>query len=434
MKTILFIIKAILLLFITSGKAQQTYEIMWSMSTTPAEATITIQVGDTVKWIWAENGMPHDVSSIDPNAPDDFGSTMMTAIGSIYEYTFTQEVTFDYRCSIHPGIMYGTITVEAPVVEEVVTIPDANFKTYLLNNAIINLNGDQEIQVSEATAFVGAIDCSGLNITDLTGIEAFTNITSLSCNNNMLNSLDLNANTALTFVSCSGNEIEVLNVNNNTLLTDLFCDNNMLTSIDLSNNLALTYLKCDNNHFSALDVSNNIALTDLYCSHTHITSLDLSNNSALVAIDCSNNHLLSSLNLKNGNNINIIFFNALENESLTCIDVDDAAYSIVNWPLVDSDTIFSEDCSSASVGEVLGENKFVVYPNPAKDRITIESLSSVHTYSIFDLQGKQLSKEIFNHNQNSFINIDISSFESGIYFIKISSDKQESAIFKIIKN
>lgn len=392
MKTILFIIKAILLLFITSGKAQQTYEIMWSMSTTPAEATITIQVGDTVKWIWAENGMPHDVSSIDPNAPDDFGSTMMTAIGSIYEYTFTQEVTFDYRCSIHPGIMYGTITVEAPVVEEVVTIPDANFKTYLLNNAIINLNGDQEIQVSEATAFVGAIDCSGLNITDLTGIEAFTNIISLSC------------------------------------------DNNMLTSIDLSNNLALTYLKCDNNHFSALDVSNNIALTDLYCSHTHITSLDLSNNSALVAIDCSNNHLLSSLNLKNGNNINIIFFNALENESLTCIDVDDAAYSIVNWPLVDSDTIFSEDCSSASVGEVLGENKFVVYPNPAKDRITIESLSSVHTYSIFDLQGKQLSKEIFNHNQNSFINIDISSFESGIYFIKISSDKQESAIFKIIKN
>lgn len=392
MKTILFIIKAILLLFITSGKAQQTYEIMWSMSTTPAEATITIQVGDTVKWIWAENGMPHDVSSIDPNAPDDFGSTMMTAIGSIYEYTFTQEVTFDYRCSIHPGIMYGTITVEAPVVEEVVTIPDANFKTYLLNNAIINLNGDQEIQVSEATAFVGAIDCSGLNITDLTGIEAFTNIISLSCNNNML------------------------------------------TSIDLSNNLVLTYLKCDNNHFSALDVSNNIALTDLYCSHTHITSLDLSNNSALVAIDCSNNHLLSSLNLKNGNNINIIFFNALENESLTCIDVDDAAYSIVNWPLVDSDTIFSEDCSSASVGEVLGENKFVVYPNPAKDRITIESLSSVHTYSIFDLQGKQLSKEIFNHNQNSFINIDISSFESGIYFIKISSDKQESAIFKIIKN
>src|SRR5690606_25046995 len=380
MKTILFIIKAILLLFITSGKAQQTYEIMWSMSTTPAEATITIQVGDTVKWIWAENGMPHDVSSIDPNAPDDFGSTMMTAIGSIYEYTFTQEVTFDYRCSIHPGIMYGTITVEAPVVEEVVTIPDANFKTYLLNNAIINLNGDQEIQVSEATAFVGAIDCSGLNITDLTGIEAFTNIISLSCNNNML------------------------------------------TSIDLSNNLALTYLKCDNNHFSALDVSNNIALTDLYCSHTHITSLDLSNNSALVAIDCSNNHLLSSLNLKNGNNINIIFFNALENESLTCIDVDDAAYSIVNWPLVDSDTIFSEDCSSASVGEVLGENKFVVYPNPAKDRITIESLSSVHTYSIFDLQRKQQSKEIFNHIQNSFINIDICSFESGIYFIKISSD------------
>jgi hypothetical protein len=38
-----------------------------------------------------------------------------------------------------------------------VNIPDANFKAYLVGNTAINTNGDTEIQVSEATAFTGAI-------------------------------------------------------------------------------------------------------------------------------------------------------------------------------------------------------------------------------------------------------------------------------------
>ena len=41
-----------------------------------------------------------------------------------------------------------------------VNIPDANFKAYLVGNSLINTNGDNEIQVSEATIFNGTIDCS----------------------------------------------------------------------------------------------------------------------------------------------------------------------------------------------------------------------------------------------------------------------------------
>ena len=62
-----------------------------------------------------------------------------------------------------------------------VYIPDAIFKAYLVGNTAINTNGDTEIQVSEATAFNGAISCSFMGISDLTGIEAFTNLTELSC-------------------------------------------------------------------------------------------------------------------------------------------------------------------------------------------------------------------------------------------------------------
>ena len=71
-----------------------------------------------------------------------------------------------------------------------VNIPDANFKAYLVGNTAINTNGDTEIQQSEATVFgiwnSGSIYCDNMNIADLTGIEAFTALTYLECNNNQL--------------------------------------------------------------------------------------------------------------------------------------------------------------------------------------------------------------------------------------------------------
>ncbi len=38
-----------------------------------------------------------------------------------------------------------------------VNIPDANFKAYLVGDIAINTNGDNEIQVSEASTFNGGI-------------------------------------------------------------------------------------------------------------------------------------------------------------------------------------------------------------------------------------------------------------------------------------
>ena len=73
-------------------------------------------------------------------------------------------------------ILLSIITITAFVFganAQNVNIPDANFKTYLLGNTLINTNGDTEIQVSEASSFSGGIDCSNLSIADLTGIENF---------------------------------------------------------------------------------------------------------------------------------------------------------------------------------------------------------------------------------------------------------------------
>ena len=69
-----------------------------------------------------------------------------------------------------------------------VTIPDANFKAYLVGHGFINTNGDSEIQCSEATAFTGIISVYNLGISELTGIEAFTALTSIDCRVNQLTS------------------------------------------------------------------------------------------------------------------------------------------------------------------------------------------------------------------------------------------------------
>ncbi len=98
-----------------------------------------------------------------------------------------------------------------------VNIPDANFKAYLVGNTLINTNLDTEIQLSEASAFTGDINCPNLGITDFTGIEAFTALTYLTCWGNNLTSLDISQNVALTLLNCNSNPLTNLNVSQNCI-------------------------------------------------------------------------------------------------------------------------------------------------------------------------------------------------------------------------
>ena len=86
-----------------------------------------------------------------------------------------------------------------------VNIPDANFKAYLVGDSTINTNGDNEIQVSEALAFTGTINCSNRNIISLTGIEAFVNLSALRCQGNKLETLNVTQNTVLNELNCAQN-------------------------------------------------------------------------------------------------------------------------------------------------------------------------------------------------------------------------------------
>jgi hypothetical protein len=63
-----------------------------------------------------------------------------------------------------------------------------------------------------------------------------------------------------------------------------------------------------------------------------------------------------------------------------------------------------------------------VYPNPAKQKFTIEfkgDLKTRHTYTIFDIEGKIIMNGDISAKTTV---VDISEFAKGTYFIKIEND------------
>ncbi len=174
---------------------------------------------------------------------------------------------------------------------QVVTIPNNSFRNYLLNNPEINTNSDGDIQVSEALNFTGSIICPGMLINNLTGIEAFENLTYLSCTNNQLTSLDVSHNTHLETLICAMNNLTSLDVSANIHLRNLRCSINPIQTLDVTNNPDLEYLYCENNSLDLLDVSQNPNLIELYCTSNSIPTLNLIPHTQLVKLDCSSNPL-----------------------------------------------------------------------------------------------------------------------------------------------
>ncbi len=306
-------------------------------------------------------------------------------------------------------------------------VPDDNFE-----QALIDLNYDTaplDDYVSTATIeYVFNLDLSYKNIADLTGIEDFTNLSTLNV---------------------TTNNLTTLNVANNANLVSLNCTNNQLTALDVSNNTALFGLECSNNQLTTLDVSSNTALSTINFANNQISSLDVSSNSDLVYVICKNN-ILTSLNVANGNNTNFTAFNSQDNPNLTCIQVDDATYSTNNWTAIDSTASFSEDCTPAPTTHVPDDNFEQALIDlgydtaPLDDYVPTANIENVTTLlipnkNIADLTGIEdfIALEVLNCAQNNLTSLDVSSnsaltelycYENQLTAIDVSNNTALTAI------
>ncbi|GAA3762539.1 T9SS type A sorting domain-containing protein [Flavobacterium ginsengiterrae] len=263
-------------------------------------------------------------------------------------------------------------------------IPDPRFRLELINLGIDSGYFAGKVPTANISS-VKTLDLSSKNITDLTGIEDFTELTSLKCSNNKLSSIDISKNIALTTLDCSSNfklnfldvskninlkilyciglTLRDLNLKNNLKLTELDCRYNALTSLEIPHNPDFTYLNCSDNRLSQIDVSKNTKLTYFDCSNNKLLNLDVSNNPSLTTFYCNSNNLFN-LNVKNGNNLRLSKRNFIDNPNLTCINVD--AYSTSSWgPNKDPKAFYNSNCS--------GENiPYTLIPDPAFEQKLID--------------------------------------------------------------
>ncbi len=180
--------------------------------------------------------------------------------------------------------------------QNITVIPDTNFRNFLMQQLPFVMNQNKELVNASAAAYTGMINCPYRNISDLTGIEKFTNLNMLYCYNNNISNIDGVKNlTKLTILHLDRNKVTSLpDLSAHTKLNTLYCSSNALTSLpDLSKNLALVYIDCFNNQITELKgIEKLVNLETLNCYNNAISSLpDVSNLTKLTVFQCFNNKL-----------------------------------------------------------------------------------------------------------------------------------------------
>ncbi|WP_420552999.1 T9SS type A sorting domain-containing protein [Tenacibaculum aiptasiae] len=291
----------------------------------------------------------------------------------------------NYPCkeSIDPALPDKTVMGSTPLrgyksnSSQIVNIPDTNFKNALLNNTpAIDINNDGEIQLSEAQAYGPYLNVGSKNINNLTGIEAFTNLTYLACAGNNLTKLNVSQNINLVFLYCAANPIEKLSLITNTKLENLSGWNCNLKTVNVANG----------------------------------------NNSIITTFDVTGNPNLKCIQIDNGFTPN----NSWNKDS-------GVAYSI--YPCAEASDAILPDKSVTGPSPIAGyktSGEIAIYPNPTKDILNIKGGKDIQKIEIYNLNAIKVL-------ETTSFTLDVSKLEKGVYSVKIVTDKNKSILKKFVK-
>lgn len=288
-------------------------------------------------------------------------------------------------------------------------IPDPVFEQLLITKGIDTdgmVNGQMltadALTVTQLT--LGSPQIYVNNISNLAGIEAFTNL----------------------------EELEVYGA---------YLFNSGISTITLTK---LNFLALPDCHLLNIDLTQNILLEEVYLSNSSfdvagnsITNLDLSNNPLVREIGLRNNPV-QSINLKNNTQTNVLmdldieFMNPLTSNYTICIEVDDEIAAdnkqgiYTNWQVIGPSAnsadlfnyIYSENCALSK--PEFDFSSFKIYPNPTTDVLQIDydvNKFQIKKLQLFSIDGKKL-KEISKTSA-----LDINFLNAGNYILKIETSK-----------
>ena len=225
------------------------------------------------------------------------------ALKNGFSLTFTRQDGTSFTKTASGGI--GDTNLASGMILDLgdIDLSGATYQEAITNLAFINAVGDKvKWEVTNGTVLlteankkaieaVTSLNIEGKNLTDISGIEYFTNLTSLDCSNNQLTALPVEKLTKLTLLYCYKNQLTALPVENLTNLTLLYCSYNQLTELPVEKLTKLTELSCFENQLIALPVEKLTKLTELSCSYNQLTELPVGNLTELTELSCSYNQL-----------------------------------------------------------------------------------------------------------------------------------------------
>lgn len=328
-----------------------------------------------------------------------------------------------------------TQDADASALAETISFVDPAFEKIAVT--ICDLDGDGKVSRAEALN-LETLGITNKSITDLTGIEWFTNLRILNCSeNSSLKALDVSNNTALEELNCSSCEITNLDISKNVALKILTCFRCNLKKLDVSNNPLLTSLKCDENPLTSLDLSHNSEIIELSCSGfanwketdtNRIRVLNLKGCTKLQKLICYN-QLLASLNLSDcvslteldlSTNV-LLGLDLSHNTKLSKLDCANNRIPSLNLSHNASLTTCDLSCNplrTINVGGVLSSLEFKAASNTYKESTTLDIIAtklesvSISSYQLkgIDFSNSTALKSVsINDNDSSLSELDLSS-------------------------
>jgi Leucine-rich repeat (LRR) protein len=315
-------------------------------------------------------------------------------------------------------------------VSQTTAIPDTNFEQALIDLGIDSdgtVNG--QILTNDASGKT-ILNLENKGITNLTGIEAFSNLEKLWCNDNNISIIDVSNNSLLTDLELNNNQLSNLNISSNTNLELLRCRNNQLTSLNTSNNTELMEIDCAQNQITNLDISSNNSLIQLICFSNELTDINVTNNTNLETLSCGDNSI-ASLDVSNNlllkyllfeksniltvdvsNNIELITLSCFENQ-LTNIDVSNnllleslsiSDNLLTNIDISSNNNLESFYCGKNQIANLdLSNNTNLEYLVCDNNNLTKLNLSSLNSLVVAVCNNNQLvNLNLKNGNNASF--------------------------------
>lgn len=269
------------------------------------------------------------------------------------------------------AILFAILFFANTLKAQMVAVPDVNFRNKLMSlgfsscfNATLDSINSSNALVQNATNLNLSSGGNPPYITNLAGLQAFTNLTTLDVSWNNISSFSwLPAN--LNSLVCIGNQITtlpslpasltILNCGSNLLTTLptlpsglqlLACENNSLSSLPTILPNTLWALQCSHNQISTLPILPNSLIT-FTIDHNPITSLPASLPLGLQSLSCGNTNISSIPVLPNS----MSYFNC-DNTNITALPLlPDSLNNIscVNCPVTTIPSLVPSKCASFNI-------------------------------------------------------------------------------------